>query len=68
MDWPICPVRLVDLLQALPKGMGGYPDDGIGLWVEIVASPQRFGRDRVFCGLVILIQEVLLADKSEHSG
>ena len=45
MDWPIHPVRLVYLLQPLPKGMGGYPDDGIGLRIEIVAPPQRFRRD-----------------------
>ena len=68
MDRPIYPVRLVDLLQALPKGMGGYPDDGIGLRVEIAAPPQRFDRDHGFLDLVILIQEVLLADKGEHSG
>ena len=38
MDWPICPVLLVDLLQAFAKRMGGYPNDGIGLRIEIVAS------------------------------
>jgi hypothetical protein len=53
MDRPIYPIRLVDLLQALSKGMCGYPDDGVGLRVEIVAPTQRFSRDQVFRDLVI---------------
>ena len=68
MNRPIYPIRLIDLLQALAKGMGGYPDDGIGLRIEIVPPPQRFGRDREFLDLLILTQEMLLADKCEHSG
>src|SRR5664279_758998 len=68
MDRPIYPVRLVDLLQALSKGMCGYPDDGVGLRVEIVAPAQRFSRDQVFRDLVIQTLKMLLADKSEHSG
>jgi hypothetical protein len=59
---------LVDLLQALAKGMGSYADNGIGLRVEIVTPPQRFGRDHVFRDLIILILEGLLADKSVQLG
>ena len=68
MDRPICPVLLVDFLQAFAKGMGGYPDDSIGLRIEVVTPPQSFGRDRVFLDLLILIQEMLLANKYEHPG
>src|ERR1035437_3513085 len=68
MDRPIYPVRLVDLLQALSKGMCGYPDDGVGLRGEIVAPTHRFSRDQVFRDLVIQTLKMLLADKSEHSG
>jgi hypothetical protein len=48
--------------------MGSYADYGIVLRVEIVTPPQGFGRDHVFRDLIILILEVLLADKSEHPG
>ena len=68
MDRPIHAVGLVDLLQALPKGMGSYADYSIGLWVKIVTPPQCFCGDHVFRDLIILILEVLLADKSEHAG
>src|ERR1039458_2101353 len=68
MDRPIHPIRLVNLLQALAKGMGGHPDDGVGLRIEIVAPPQRFRRDRIFLNLLVLTLKVLLADICEHSG
>jgi hypothetical protein len=68
MDRSIDPIRLVDFLEALPKGMCCYPDDGVVLRVEMVAPAQRFSRDGVFRDLVILTLKMLLADKSEHSG
>ncbi len=68
MDRSMAPVRLVDLLQVLPKGMCGHTDNSVVLRVEIIASAQRFSRDGVFRDLVILTLKMLLADKHEHSG
>ena len=68
MDRTVQPICLVYLLQALAKGMGGHPHDGIGLLIEILAPPKRFRRNRVFLDLLVLTQKVLLADICEHSG
>ena len=67
MDRPIDPVRLVDLLETLPKRMRGYPYNGVVLRIEMAASAQRLSRDGVFRDLVILTLKMLLAYKSEHS-
>ena len=68
MHRPVYPYRLINLLQSFAQSMGNYPDDRIGLRVEIAAPPKRFGRDPMLIDLVVLIEEVLLAYINQHAG
>ena len=63
----ICPFVLVNLNQPLAQGMNGYPNDGVGLGIELRPTTQRFHRDRIFLDLVRPTMKVFFAHIPKHS-